>query len=116
MYKRQDINLETVVREKIGKSIGAIRRADVENITELSARVRGTVSYTHLYEYAQKLSESGVETPVLMNYTDYAIWGAFARGFGGALYNDVSFTDKTTELNFTDPDVIEGLKLSLIHI
>lgn len=67
-------------------------------------------TWDELYEYAQKLSESGVETPVLMNYTDYAIWGAFARGFGGALYNDVSFADKTTELNFTDPDVIEGLK------
>ena len=35
-------------------------------------------TWDDLYEYAQKLSESGVETPVLRNYTDYAIWGAVA--------------------------------------
>lgn len=51
-----DINLETVVREKIGKSIGAIRRADVENITELSARVRGITSIESL-RYFTSLEE-----------------------------------------------------------
>ena len=51
-----DINPETVVREKIGKSIGAIRRADVENITELSARVRGITSIESL-RYFTSLEE-----------------------------------------------------------
>ena len=36
-----DINLENIIRDIIGKNIGPITRADVENITELSARVRG---------------------------------------------------------------------------
>lgn len=67
-------------------------------------------TWADLAEYAAKLAESGVKTPLLMNYNDYAVWGSFARGFGGSLYNDVSFAGKTSELNFTDPDVIEGLK------
>lgn len=36
-----DANLENVVRNLIGKNIGAITRADVADIKELSARVRG---------------------------------------------------------------------------
>ncbi len=36
-----DLNLENVVRDIVGKNIGPIMRADVENIKSLSARVRG---------------------------------------------------------------------------
>ncbi|MFR1518255.1 MAG: ABC transporter substrate-binding protein [Clostridia bacterium] len=67
-------------------------------------------TWDDLIAYAEQLSQSGVKTPVLMNYTDYAVWGAFAKGYGGNLYNEISFAGKTTELNFTDPDVIDGLK------
>ena len=67
-------------------------------------------TWDDLLSYAVALSENGVETPILMNYRDYSIWGAFAQSFGGSLYNDVSFADKTVELNLTDPNVIEGLK------
>lgn len=67
-------------------------------------------TWDDLLSYAKALSESGVETPVLMNYNDYSIWGSFAQGFGGSVYNEVSFADKTIELNLTDPNVIEGLR------
>lgn len=67
-------------------------------------------TWDQLIEYAEKLNANGVESPVLMNYTDYSIWGAFAMGFGEKLYNEVNFADKTTELNITDPDVIEGFR------
>ncbi len=67
-------------------------------------------TWDDLLSYAGALRESGVETPILMNYNDYSIWGAFAQSFGGSIYNDVSFADKTVELNLTDPNVIEGLK------
>ena len=67
-------------------------------------------TWTQLLEYATKLHENGCETPVLMNYNDYSIWGAFAMGFGETLYKDVDFAGKKTELNITDPDVIEGFR------
>lgn len=67
-------------------------------------------TWDDLLTYAEALKENGIETPILMNYSDYSVWGAFARGFGGELYSDVDFAAKSTELNFTDPDVIEGLK------
>ena len=75
------------------------------------------ISSSKLPEYVEKgwlvdltADANGVESPVLMNYTDYSIWGAFAMGFGEKLYNEVDFADKTTELNITDPDVIEGFR------
>lgn len=67
-------------------------------------------TWDDLLAYAVALNESGVKTPVLMNYNDYSIWGSFAQGFGGSIYNNVEFADKTVELNLTDPNVIEGLK------
>lgn len=66
-------------------------------------------TWDDLRGYAEALKNSGVETPVLMNYNDYSIWGSFAQSFGGSLYNSVDFADKTIELNLTDPNVIEGL-------
>ncbi len=72
-------------------------------------------TWDNLLEYAEKLKENGVKTPVLMNYSDYAVWGSFAKGYGGNLYNEVSFANKTNELNFTDPDVINGLKYLADH-
>ncbi len=67
-------------------------------------------TWAELQEYAEKLKAINVETPVLMNYNDYSIWGSFAMGFGGALYNEVDFANKSIELNLTDPDVIEGIR------
>ncbi len=67
-------------------------------------------TWDDLISYAEALSEHGCETPVLMNYSDYSIWGTFARGFGGNLYSDVDFASKNVELDLTDPNVIEGFK------
>lgn len=66
-------------------------------------------TWEDLRGYAEALKTNGVETPMLMNYNDYSIWGSFAQSFGGSIYNDVNFADKTVELNLTDPNVIEGL-------
>jgi len=66
-------------------------------------------TWDDLLGYAAALKNNGVETPILMNYNDYSIWGSFAQSFGSGLYNDVDFANKTIELNLTDPKVIEGL-------
>jgi len=51
-----DVRLENIVRDKIGKNIGPIMRADVENITEFSARVEGILSVGGL-QYFTSLEE-----------------------------------------------------------
>lgn len=66
-------------------------------------------TWDDVISYAQILKEKGIEKPILMDYTDYSIWGSFAQGFGGALSNDVSVPQKKNELNFADPDVIKGI-------
>ena len=63
-----DINLEYAVREKLGKSIGAIRRADVESITELSARVRGIFRIDSL-EYFTNLQELDLYGNRIMDFS-----------------------------------------------
>lgn len=67
-------------------------------------------TWNDLLAYAEALAANGVKTPILMNYSEYSVWGSFAMGFGGNLYNEADFAAKSTELNFTDPDVIEGIK------
>lgn len=51
-----DISLENLVRDKLEKSIGPIRRADVEKITTLEARVQGIQRIDSL-EYFTNLEE-----------------------------------------------------------
>ncbi|MBE7057672.1 MAG: leucine-rich repeat domain-containing protein [Ruminococcaceae bacterium] len=51
-----DVRLENIVRDKIGKNIGPIMRADVENITVFSARVEGIYSVDGL-QYFTSLEE-----------------------------------------------------------
>lgn len=86
-------------------NLDLLKKAGIESPVPLDSW-----TWDDLLSYAVSLKESGVETPVLMNYDDYSIWGSFANGFGGSIYNDVTFADKTVELNLTDPKVIEGLK------
>ncbi len=86
-------------------NLDLLRKAGIENPVPSDKW-----TWDDLLGYDEKLSESGVKTPVLMNYQDYAIWGSFAKAYGGNLYNEITFASKTTELNFTDPDVINGLK------
>lgn len=86
-------------------NLDLLRAAGIENPVPVDSW-----TWDDLLSYAVALNESGVETPVLMNYNDYSIWGSFASGFGGSIYNDVDFADKNVELNLTDPKVIEGMK------
>ncbi len=51
-----DLNLENIVRNIIGKNIGSILRSDVEGITKLSARVRG-ISNIEALKYFTNLEE-----------------------------------------------------------
>lgn len=86
-------------------NLDLLKKAGIENPVPVDSW-----TWEDLLAYTVALNESGVETPVLMNYDDYSIWGSFASGFGGNVYNDVTFADKTVELNLTDPKVIEGFK------
>ncbi|MBE7066448.1 MAG: extracellular solute-binding protein [Ruminococcaceae bacterium] len=59
---------------------------------------------------AEKLKEAGCTTPIVMDYFDYSVWGAFARSKGATLYNEISFSDKEIEMTLTNPDVISGIE------
>jgi len=60
--------------------------------------------------YATALKEAGVEQPVAMDYSDFSVWGAFALGAGGELFEVVNQKTGATTLNLTDPKVVNGLK------
>ena len=52
----------------------------------------------------EALSSDKITTGAIMDYYDYAVWGSFARGYGGSFY------DQTTKtVNLTDEKVMKGL-------
>ncbi|MBO4363141.1 MAG: extracellular solute-binding protein [Clostridia bacterium] len=67
-------------------------------------------TWDDLIEIAEAVKEMGVETPIAMNYKDYAIWGAFARSYGQDVYDYVGNSQSVKELNLTHPDVVSGLE------
>jgi len=67
-------------------------------------------SWDDLIMMAEKLKYNGVETPIAMDYTDYSIWGAFARSYGADIYDNIGAENTDKTLNLTDPDVVKGLE------
>lgn len=53
---------------------------------------------------SEELSSDKSTTGAIMDYYDYAVWGAFARGYGGSFYDE-----KTKKVNLTDEKVVKGL-------
>ena len=67
-------------------------------------------TWDDMVEIAEALKEKGVETPIAMDYTDYAIWGAFARSYGQDSYDYVGNSEDVKELDLTHPGVVKGLE------
>ena len=68
-------------------------------------------TWDDVLEYAQTLKEAGVANPIVMDYTDFSVWGAFALGGGGELFKFADEKTGETRLNLTDPKVSSGLKM-----
>ncbi|MCR5694622.1 MAG: extracellular solute-binding protein [Clostridia bacterium] len=68
-------------------------------------------TWDDMISMAQGLKDKGiVNVPIAMDYTDYAVWGAFARSYGQDIYDYVGNSDSVKELNLTHPDVVKGLE------
>ena len=66
--------------------------------------------WTELKADAAAIKEKqGIATPIVMDYTDYSVWGAFARGCGAEIYDNIGNTD-VMGMNFTHPNVISGFE------
>ncbi|MBQ3867276.1 MAG: extracellular solute-binding protein [Clostridia bacterium] len=68
-------------------------------------------TWDDVLENAKLLKEAGVAAPVVMDYTDFSVWGAFALGGGGELFKVADEKTGETRLNLTDPKVSSGLKM-----
>ncbi|MBQ8164787.1 MAG: extracellular solute-binding protein [Clostridia bacterium] len=67
-------------------------------------------TWTELKSDAEIIKEtSNIDTPIVMDYTDYDIWGAFARSCGVEIYDNIGTTD-VKGMNLTHPDVIDGFE------
>ena len=80
-------------------------------IEECGLSVPGdTWTWDELISDAEAIKEQkGIENPIVMDYTDYSIWGAFARSYGDDIYTSIGNSD-TLGINLTSPDVISGLE------
>ncbi len=67
-------------------------------------------SWDDLFTMAEKIKADGAETPIAMDYNDYAIWGAFARSNGTDIYEYVGDENTEKVLNLAHPDVVAGLE------
>ena len=67
-------------------------------------------TWDDLIEMAETLKANGLKTPIAMDYTDYSVWGAFARSYGQDIYDYVGNSQEVKELNLTHPDVVKGLE------
>ncbi len=67
-------------------------------------------TWNDLIEMAEAIKSMGVETPIAMDYTDYSIWGAFARSYGQDVYDYIGNSTEEKELNLTHPNVVRGLE------
>lgn len=84
-----DVRLENIVRDKIGKNIGPIMRADIENITEFSARVEGIYSVDGL-QYFTALEELDLYGNRISDLTPIANLTSLKRLNLGKNYNMLS--------------------------
>lgn len=67
-------------------------------------------TWDELLNAASKIkTDLKIDAPIVMDYEDYAIWGAFARGFQSDIYSNIGNSD-TLGMTFTDPGVIRGLE------
>lgn len=67
-------------------------------------------TWQEVEQIALKLVEAGYDKPIAMDYSDYSVWGAFARSKNAALYDNVDFADKNLALKLTNPDVLSGIE------
>ena len=67
-------------------------------------------TWQEVEQIALKLIEAGYEKPIAMDYSDYSVWGAFARSKDAALYEEINFADKDLALKLTNPDVLSGIE------
>lgn len=65
-------------------------------------------NWDDLIAMAEAIKAGGTDTPIVMDYHDYAIWGAFARSYGQDIYESVGNSDYQA-LNMTHPAVVQGL-------
>lgn len=63
-----------------------------------------------LSEIAVELKSKGIDTPIAMDYSDYDVWGAFARSNGADIYDNVGTDKSIKDLSLTNPDVVSGLE------
>lgn len=58
---------------------------------------------------AETLKGAGVTNPIVMDYSDYTVWGSFARSYGKEIYDFIGNSTTKKELNLTAPAVVQGL-------
>lgn len=66
-------------------------------------------SWEDLIGMAEKLKANGVKTPIVMDYKDYTVWGAFARSYGTDIYDYVGNSESVQAMKLTHPNVVRGL-------
>lgn len=103
-----DSRLENIVRNKIGKNIGPIMRADVENITEFSARVEGILSINGL-QYFTSLEELDLYGNRVSDLTPIANLASLKKLNLGKNYNMLSAG--SSEAKGLDITALKGLNL-----
>lgn len=65
-------------------------------------------SWDEFVKYADAISSVGGK--IVMDYTDYAVWGSFAEGFGGQIFKtNEDGTVDYSKVNLTSGDVVNGL-------
>ncbi len=67
-------------------------------------------TWEDLVTIAEDLKTKGIQKPIAMDYTDYAVWGAFARSYGQDIYDYIGNSDSVKELCLTNPEVVKGLE------
>ena len=67
-------------------------------------------TWQDIEEIAEKLAQAGYTTPIVMDYSDYSIWGAFARSKGAQLFETINFAGNDLALKLTNPDVLSGIE------
>lgn len=67
-------------------------------------------TWQEVEEIAKALVEAGHKSPIVMDYADYSVWGAFARSKSAALYNEVDFAENDIALKLTNPAVLSGIE------
>ncbi len=66
-------------------------------------------TWEELITDAKGLAQLENVTPLVLDYSDYAVWGAFARSYGDYLFNKNDATG-TAHINLTHPLVCQGIQ------